>query len=447
MGFYDQVGFYCKKDELKKFHWDKIYDDWYWWMDRHLKSVTKIHEMPSPPFFFYDNPEDESGLIEPDFAGWAALKARGGTMLSGSVSGGGGYTDYQKAVSDAAESGAGCSTENGMCAQFVTDVFTQASRVKSDIKVPWGNANNYWENWKSSGGTDKNPPVGSVVFGGGWPYQGGYNPYGHVGVVLTDGRIADNVGYHRISDSVDAWSSGQNNAWNGQTGYRGWVWANNQDLSKMGTMIGGGISLSGMSGSKVLTINGVTIKLPVDVGYALKHQSNYNGANWTGQDSARGIGIFNCSEEGDDSYDYKHSYALSVRWEYVCYTLQSGKWPAHEAYSGVDSTGKINVGGISHGIGSINYIDGVDIDAYVRALSKARILCYNPKTGKGCVCGCGFYAYNSPGNNSSMINWGGNPLALLGGITTAVSDAIGAEQNKSVLELYLVDPNTKLGPV
>ena len=246
LGFIDQVGFYCKKEEMEKFNWEDVCEDWYWWMDRHLESVEKIHNMPTPKFFMYDDPADEDGLIEPDYEGWHALRATAGPISSiGGISGSGGYTDYQKAVSDAAESGRGCTTAVGWCAQFVTDVFTQARKVKSDIQVPYGNAIDYWTKWSSSGNTTKNAPVGSVVVGSGTAYNSdGTNPYGHVGVVLTEGRVADNWGYHRISDSIDAWASGQNAPCGSYVGYIGWVWANGQDLSKMGTMIGGGDPLS-----------------------------------------------------------------------------------------------------------------------------------------------------------------------------------------------------------
>ena len=114
LGFNDQVGFYCKKDELKKFHWESVCEDWYWWMDRHIENVDGIHNMPTPEFFLFDNPKDEDGLLEPDTAGWEAAKASGASLGGGGVegvslaAGSGNYTDYQKAVSDAAESGSGC---------------------------------------------------------------------------------------------------------------------------------------------------------------------------------------------------------------------------------------------------------------------------------------------------------------------------------------------------
>lgn len=237
LGFFDQVGFYCKKDELEKFNWKDVCEDWYWWMDRHLKTVENIHRLPSPKFFFYDDPGDEDALIDPDFDALSSLISQIGSSATNSSSRtGGSYTTYQKAVSDAAESGENCSTAQGYCAQFITDVFSQARKVKPDITVPYGNAIDYWTKWESSGSTDTNPPVGSVVVASGWPYGGSEtsNPYGHVGVVLVGGKIADNIGRHRISDDLDSWLSGQTAICQGYRGYIGWVWANGQDLSKLG---------------------------------------------------------------------------------------------------------------------------------------------------------------------------------------------------------------------
>lgn len=68
LGFNDQVGFYCKKDQMEKFDWESYMDTWYWWMDRHISDVSKIHNMPTPKFFMYDNPRDEDALIEPNFS-------------------------------------------------------------------------------------------------------------------------------------------------------------------------------------------------------------------------------------------------------------------------------------------------------------------------------------------------------------------------------------------
>lgn len=112
------------------------------------------------------------------------------------------------------------------CAAWVGGIYNA-----SGLGNVYGNAIDYWENWKESGGTEKNPPVGSVVVSSGWGYMGSL--YGHVGIVLTGGRVADNIGRHRISDSVDAWVSGMDATCRGYNGYIGWVWPYNRDLSAL----------------------------------------------------------------------------------------------------------------------------------------------------------------------------------------------------------------------
>lgn len=84
LGFNDQVGFYCKKDQMEKFDWENYQEKWYWWMDRHISDVSKIHNMPTPKFFMYDNPGDEDALIEPNFNYTLDMLAGGGTGAVGS---------------------------------------------------------------------------------------------------------------------------------------------------------------------------------------------------------------------------------------------------------------------------------------------------------------------------------------------------------------------------
>lgn len=205
----------------------------------------------------------------------------------------------------------------------------------------------------------------------------------------------------------------------------------------------GGKKSSASAKGKVTEIDGVEIKLPVDVGYAIRSGCAYNGMNFDGDDAARGIGIFNCNEEGDNSQEYADSYSINMRWEYCEYDLQTGKYPAHKNYKGTDSTGNYEVGGIDYGLVDTSIGRNVD-GSKVQATSKARYIVYNPDTGKACVCAAGFNAVgDTTGEN---CNWGGNPCALLGGITTAVSEAVGAEQNKTVLEIYFADEDAELGP-
>ena len=207
-----------------------------------------------------------------------------------------------------------------------------------------------------------------------------------------------------------------------------------------------GAGTSASSEGKVTTIDGVELKLPVDWGYATRHQANFNGGNWEGDDAARGIGIFNCNEEGDNSQAFADSYAVNIRWEYCTYGHVDGAYPQHTNYKGVDSSGNYELGGVDASCVSGGGIINQNIDNRQAGVThKAKVIVYNPETGKACVCAPGFNAVegSSWGNN---CNWGGAPLALMGGITTKVSETVGAKQNQSVLELYFADPDTPLGP-
>lgn len=197
------------------------------------------------------------------------------------------------------------------------------------------------------------------------------------------------------------------------------------------------------AGGKSIEIDGVEIKLPVDWNYAHSRQSNFNGNNWSGDDSVRGIGIFNCDEEGDNDL-YPTSYAVNVRWEYASHGYTMGKYTSHADYTGTSITTGITVGGTTAGVVNIGNSNSEE----QKATAKAKVVVYNPDTGQACVCAPGFNAIDGYTGSfgSTNCNWGGNPLALLGGITTVVAEAIGAVQNTSVLELFFVDPETELGP-
>ena len=200
------------------------------------------------------------------------------------------------------------------------------------------------------------------------------------------------------------------------------------------------------SEGKVIKLLNQELKLPVDWGYVHRNQADFDGGNWQGEDDVRGIGIFNCNEEGDGSEFYRRAYALNVRWEYCRYGYKEGVFPAHAHYKAKHEGTGIEVGGTSascvykNKIINCQIVDGKQISA----LKSAHIIVYNPESKLACVCGTGFNAV--PELPSTDLNWGGAPLALLGGITEAVSSCIEAKQNKSVLELYFTSPDTPLGP-
>lgn len=106
----------------------------------------------------------------------------------------------------------------GWCAAWVSGIYEAAG-----LGYPGGNAIDYWTRWSSSGSTSMdNIPIGAVVVGSGSGSAAG-NKYGHVGIYLGDGMVADNVGYHRII-SLDEWAARQVGTCNGYHGYIGWVW-------------------------------------------------------------------------------------------------------------------------------------------------------------------------------------------------------------------------------
>ena len=203
-------------------------------------------------------------------------------------------------------------------------------------------------------------------------------------------------------------------------------------------------SISVSSGDKVIEIDGTEIKLPVDWNYAHTIMGDsFVGNNWNGDDSVRGIGLFNYNEEGDNSEEYANSYAVNVRWEYSSYSYTEGTYTTHASYTATSSSG-VTVGGTSASCTNI----GAGKNKEVIATRQAKIVVYNPENGLACVCAPGFCASSAFTGTSweGNCNWGGSPLALLGGITTAVSDALGITENNILLELYFVDPDTELGP-
>lgn len=106
----------------------------------------------------------------------------------------------------------------GYCAKWVSGVYQAAG-----MGYPGGNAIDFWTRWGAKGSTRMdNIPVGAVVVGSGSGSELG-NKYGHVGIYIGNGLVADNVGYHRII-SIWEWASYNKGTCNGYQGYIGWVW-------------------------------------------------------------------------------------------------------------------------------------------------------------------------------------------------------------------------------
>lgn len=110
----------------------------------------------------------------------------------------------------------------GYCAAWVEGCY-QGAGVASNYG--FGNAIDYWNKWKDSGSTSmENIPVGAVVIGSGSGSADG-NMYGHVGIYIGDGLVAENIGSHRIV-TLEAWAASQVGTCQGHHGYIGWVWPN-----------------------------------------------------------------------------------------------------------------------------------------------------------------------------------------------------------------------------
>lgn len=189
---------------------------------------------------------------------------------------------------------------------------------------------------------------------------------------------------------------------------------------------------------KRTTIDGVEITLPVDYTYGKSQQADYNGANWQGDDSVRGIGLF--SNEDGDGEGFESTYSVNMRWCYAHFAdIIDGEYPTHATYTGVSKSTGITVGGTDKG-GSNIVTDGDEDSAEFKLLEKTHVLLYNQDNGKACVCRVGYGE-----GDSFNPNWGGNPLALEFGVSPLVSSTLEAQSNSTVLEGYFVDVDTPLG--
>lgn len=106
------------------------------------------------------------------------------------------------------------------CAAWVSGVYDETG-----ITPPHGNAIDYWTKWQSTG--SRNPdeiPIGAAVISSGHPV------YGHIGIYLGGGVVVSNLGYLKI-ETIESFGS-TTNVCQGYQGFVGWVWPNNNDLSK-----------------------------------------------------------------------------------------------------------------------------------------------------------------------------------------------------------------------
>ena len=114
---------------------------------------------------------------------------------------------------------------DGLCEAWVERVWSAATGIAANAK------DSAYAAWKAFGvSTSKNDiPPGAMVYASGWPYYGdGTNPYGHVGVYVGNGKVADQQG---VQD-LETWVSQQQAPCNGHYGWFGWGWMNGIDLTK-----------------------------------------------------------------------------------------------------------------------------------------------------------------------------------------------------------------------
>lgn len=191
---------------------------------------------------------------------------------------------------------------------------------------------------------------------------------------------------------------------------------------------------SGSSEGKTATgADGTVAKLPVDYNYGITNQSDFNGANWSGDDSVRGVGLFNISGEEDDK-----GYSVNMRWTYCSsYVQSSSKYPAHQNYTATTSFG--TVGGTSVAVQASNDSD----NKIWQVFRHHHYIVYSPETKKAVVC--------SPGcvnQGSENLNWGGSPAALLGGLSDDACSALGLSgKNNQLLEVFFTSEDTPEGPL
>jgi hypothetical protein len=142
---------------------------------------------------------------------------------SGLSSGGGSYngtvTPAMQKIVDIARNNQGiypCTPD--MCAAWVTGVY-QAAGAST---IPWGNAIDMWNTYKHTGSTSKeNIPPGAIVCGSGSGYMGSL--YGHVGIYLGNGMVANNIGSFSV-EPLESWCAWQTANCQGHVGWIGWVY-------------------------------------------------------------------------------------------------------------------------------------------------------------------------------------------------------------------------------
>lgn len=141
------------------------------------------------------------------------------------VGGGGGETDRQRLVVEQAKIEP--SPGGGLCLAWVGNVFEHAIGLVIRRPTAFDDylATTIYDNF--------DVPIGAVVYGTGQNTNGA----GHIGIYIGDGLIMDNQGAFGGPGSVvtstwDQWLSWQTDTIQGLTGYLGWGWYGNDNLTQ-----------------------------------------------------------------------------------------------------------------------------------------------------------------------------------------------------------------------
>lgn len=137
-----------------------------------------------------------------------------------------GYTDQEvqlteaqkRIIANAASNRSAYGTHNGYCAQWVRGVY-----ASSGVSFDGTNAFDFWRKWSSSGSTDfSNIPPGAAVI------STGYSSYGHVGIYLGNGQVAEDSNGFKIVSLSYFINRNTNHSMHGYSGWVGWVWPGGQ---------------------------------------------------------------------------------------------------------------------------------------------------------------------------------------------------------------------------
>ena len=138
-------------------------------------------------------------------------------------------TETMQKVVDEAKRRAGEGYDQA-CEAWAEEVWASATGGNRIYK---NSAYDAWVDYKVSDSKENIPP-GAMVYGSGAPYcvpgecYGTANPYGHVGIYVGNGQVADQGG---VKD-LESWLGWQHADCNGQTGWFGWGWYGDVDLTK-----------------------------------------------------------------------------------------------------------------------------------------------------------------------------------------------------------------------